>query len=200
MIEAIGSTLLVGTLAVASMRSSAATVRSYFELSDQRRAAALAELYLTEIMQSYYEDPVSPLFGPEPDEPRTSRAAFDDVDDFHGCDESPPQSRTGALLDGFGNTGQWRVQVTVNLLPISNSTSGTANSDTGLKRITVTVTTPAKKIVRVQGLRSRYGGNDRPPNVASNFVQGVELSIRKSGLNYSHFGGTQTLNHATSAQ
>ncbi len=78
----------------------------------------------------------------------TNRDAYDDVDDFHGIDDSPPRDATGVERAGYAN---FRVQVTVSY----------AGADLGLtateaKRILVTVTTPGKQAYTFSAYRANF--------------------------------------------
>lgn len=114
------------------------------------RAAALAQAYIDEIQSKRFDEnsgnggvtrcgetgqpACSVTLGSDAGE---TRASYDDVDDYHGLDESPPQNVLGsnpAQYDGF------RVRVSVSYGGGELASFGTSITD--LKRITVTVTTP----------------------------------------------------------
>lgn len=63
------------------------------------------------------------------------RSTFDDVDDFHGLNESPPLDSLGNARNGYDN---YAVQISVRYS--GNELAGIANNDA--KRIEVTTTTP----------------------------------------------------------
>ncbi len=108
------------------------------------RANALASTLREEIQSKKWDEntpppdlnlPPSLNLGPETGE---SRAAFDDVDDFDGLDESPPRDSLGAILAGF--TG-FRQQVSV--CYVANTDFDTCiGGPTMYKQVTVTVTGP----------------------------------------------------------
>lgn len=195
LIEAVVSTLIVGTVAVTSLYSSLTIAQSYRQLAANSKAGLLAERYLTEILQAYYSDPVSPVSGPESDESTTSRIDFDDVDDYHGRLESPPQLRTGQALPEYGSP--WSVFIQVSEVPMMNPGAPTA-SDTGLKRITVEVTDARGKKTKLYGLRSRQGGKDRNPALPSTQVQWIGLNLRHENASRPLFTGTSPMNQAPS--
>ena len=77
----------------------------------------------------------SATLGPDPGE---TRATYDDVDDYHGLDESPPKDSLGTDLAGSGG---FRQQVSV--CYVANTDLDTCiGGPTLYKRITVTVTDP----------------------------------------------------------
>lgn len=133
--EAAVSTVLVGVLLVASLQAIGAAKTAQYKTSESLRAQLLADGLLAEILTKAYTDPGPiPFFGPEVGE--ASRAAFNDVDDYNGWTESPPQNADGTAMSGFPN---WTRSVAVAWCP-TNSIMAAAGADTGLKRITVTVT------------------------------------------------------------
>ena len=94
---------------------------------------------MSEVLRASYEDPDDNVtFGVEADEllAGTTRAVFDDVDDYHGWSSASIEDRSGGALAGGAS---WAQSVTVELVvPVNPGTvSGT---DLGLKRITVTIT------------------------------------------------------------
>ncbi|MEE8224925.1 MAG: hypothetical protein V3R42_04315 [candidate division NC10 bacterium] len=77
----------------------------------------------------------SATLGPDPGE---TRATYDDVDDYHGLDESPPKDSLGNDLAGSAG---FRQQVSV--CYVANTDLDTCiGGPTLYKRITVTVTDP----------------------------------------------------------
>lgn len=114
------------------------------------RAAALGQAYLEEILSKRFDEnnglggvtrcgetgqpACSASFGADSGETRQS---FDDVDDYHGLDETPPQNALGeteSRYDGF------RVQIAVAYAGGDFSGWGLNAADS--KQITVTVTAP----------------------------------------------------------
>ena len=101
------------------------------------RANALASTLREEIQSKKWDEsapPPSVPLGPE----EVNRVDYNDVDDFHGLDESPPRDSQGAILAGF--TG-FRQQVSV--CYVANSDLDTCiGGPTMYKRVTITVTDP----------------------------------------------------------
>lgn len=93
---------------------------------------------LAEILASEYSEPIAaPVFGPEGGEAAGPRSAFNDVDDFHGWNKSPPQYRDGTVMPDRVN---WRHRVQVSYAQPNNPALDTAgNSDQGAKQIRVTI-------------------------------------------------------------
>jgi MSHA pilin protein MshD len=102
------------------------------------RANALASTLREEIQSKKWDESAPPPSLPLGPETGESRATFDDVDDFDGLDESPPQDSLGAILAGF--TG-FRQQVSV--CYVTNTDFDTCiGGPTMYKQVTVTVTDP----------------------------------------------------------
>ena len=136
LIEVVICTLLVGLILVASMKSFGAVLRHRQFTTDRDRAILLAEDLVAEILENGYSDPDEPLsFGRESGESGGSRTDYDDVDDFHNWDSSPPENRDGTEITGLST---WRRSVTVEYVS-SNDLTSIVGSDQGIKRITVNV-------------------------------------------------------------
>src|SRR2546430_17477845 len=87
------------------------------------------------VLQHAYQCPMSPIFGLEPGKGPTSRASWNDVDDYNGWTESPPQTKAGNVIVDF--TG-WTRSVVVDWID-PTTLLPTTNANTGIKRVTVTV-------------------------------------------------------------
>lgn len=131
------------------------------------RAMELAQAYLDEITTKRYDEntgqggvprcssvdpgsqPCTPAgsLGPEGE----SRATYDDVDDYHGTDDRPPQNATGTALDGYDD---YRVQVTIEY---AGTELGYPPADNiHAKRVTVTITTPFGTSIPVSVYRTNF--------------------------------------------
>lgn len=99
-------------------------------------ANLLAEDLMLEIRSKNYADPETPAnFGPEESLPRRN---FDDVDDYDGFSNSPPQTIEGVILTNYND---FIVMATVeNVNPGDlNTETPPADGSTPFKRITVVV-------------------------------------------------------------
>jgi type II secretory pathway pseudopilin PulG len=136
MIEAVVSIAVIGVLTAAAVATYGAARTAQSRLLRRQTAAFLADSLLTEITRQSYADPdQSPAFGPESGETGSTRAAFDDVDDYHNWSASPPQEKDGAAMSGYAG---WKRRVTV-VRVNANLLTQLLGSDTGVKRIEVTV-------------------------------------------------------------
>jgi hypothetical protein len=136
LVEATIAMVLVSILLVAAMRATAGSGLVQYKTAEQSTGRLLADGLLADIIALSYEDPDStPSFGPEGGESSMSKGAWDDVDDFDGWTESPPQSRDGTVVTEFSG---WQREVSVQRVSPTTPTV-LAVSETGAKRITVTV-------------------------------------------------------------
>jgi MSHA pilin protein MshD len=151
LVEVTVSTALVGLMLVAALEALRGGIVTSARASQRARANLLASDLLGEILGRNYVEPVtSPVFGPEADEATQNRTAFDDVDDYHGWTESPPQHRTGVEMSYLTN---WRRGVVVEYVSPGNP-NVVVGSDQGAKRITVTVEFRGSPIATATGLRT----------------------------------------------
>ena len=136
--EIVVSTLIVGLLLVAAMRSLGAAIRGSRTTANQGQAVTLAGGLMAEILAAAYVDPGDKAkFGVEADEDSDSRVDFDDVDDYHGWDASSPQTKDGQVLPG---RDYWRRQVTVRYAgPDNPRLASNDYEDSGVKLVVVTV-------------------------------------------------------------
>jgi MSHA pilin protein MshD len=138
----------------------------------QYQGQALAKQLMDEILQTQYVDPgVLPVFGPEVGE---VRANYDDVDDYNGLSESPPVNRDGTAIPGF--TG-WKRAVQV-FWADPTSPSTTTVTDTGLKRVVVTVTSPTGRVTVLTALRSRNSAYEDDPVISTTYTSWVGITVQ----------------------
>ncbi len=140
------------------------TVTQAPEALVRTRALEIAQAYLDEIATKRYDEntgqggvprcdstdpgarPCSNVLGPEAGE---TRAVFDDTDDYHGLDDSPPRDASGNPFPGYAG---YRVQVSV---AYAGTEVGLAN-DRLAKRVTLIVTTPLGDTIPVSVYRGNF--------------------------------------------
>ena len=94
LIEVVASTLIVGMMSVAALNSLGSATRSAESIGNRAVALGLADDLMTEILQQPYSDlDTTPIMGLELVESTGTRYAFDDVDDYNGWSEQPPQPK-----------------------------------------------------------------------------------------------------------
>jgi MSHA pilin protein MshD len=182
-IEAALSVAIVGVLLAVSLTTFAAIAKQRKVQMERRLGYELGQQLMSEVLQQYFQDPVSPVFGPEPGE---TRATYDDVDDYNGLSETPPTRKDGTTLSDY--SGWTRAVVVAYVDPLN---PGNTIASSTLKCVTVTVTAPSGKQYVLVGYRSQYGLNEYTPPAVTNFLTwaGVDLQV-----------GTTTKNVRTGAR
>jgi prepilin-type N-terminal cleavage/methylation domain-containing protein len=136
LIEVIASTMIVGLMMVAALNSLGAATRSAESIGNRAVALALADELMSEIVQLPYADPTQAgVFGRESGEAASPRSGFDDVDDYNGWNQSPPQYRDGTLIP---DREKWRHSVQVRRVLPADPTQPSA-TDQGAKLIYVAI-------------------------------------------------------------
>ena len=182
-IEATLATLIVAVAGIAALTSATKSITNRARVADRVKAQQLAMDLMSEILQQAYQDPVQPpVFGLEPGESPTCRAAWNDVDDYNGWTESPPQTKAGTVIpDTMGLTRSVLVQWAD---PTTMFPTTTAN--TGIKLITVTVTRSSLVLASVSAYRTlgwvdtipkpTDATSNHPPTAAATVASGQNLT------------------------
>jgi hypothetical protein len=156
MVEALASVLIVGILLAAVLDTAGAAKVGRYKNGDCGVGHLLAQSLMSEILLQSYEEPVDlPSFGPESPETTASRAGYDDVDDYDEWSASPPQNQDGTEIPD--RTG-WARTVTVEYADPYDLAQKAA-FDSGVKRITVTVTHNDVLVTSITAIRT--GARDR---------------------------------------
>src|SRR5690606_21222688 len=100
LIEAVASMAIVTIAGSALLLGIASTLDTMDAIVEQAQADGLARQLMEEIAARRYAEPGAgphqPTLGPESGEVvGASRLYFDDIDDYHGLDVSPPRDRWG---------------------------------------------------------------------------------------------------------
>jgi prepilin-type N-terminal cleavage/methylation domain-containing protein len=174
LIEATACVVIVAIMLVAAVQAIGAAARARLLQQDLTRAQALARQLMGEIRQNRYRDPIADRGKLAAETGETSRSLYNDVDDYNNYKDQPPVARDGTALAGY--TG-WQRKVKVQWVD-PNDPSSSVGSDTGLKKITVTVTTAGGKAVSLTALRSQYGMYDHQPAAQTTYVGWVGVTCR----------------------
>ena len=151
LIECVTATLIVGVLLVTALNSAGSSMRMTQGIDDRGRAQRLAGDLMNEIhLEAYQEPDGSVSLGPDPGETTGNRSLFDDVDDYHNWTSSPPTDASGNTLAGF--TG-WTQSVVITWAD-ATTLGTTASTNTGLKKITVTISKSGTTLASIAGYRS----------------------------------------------
>ena len=183
---------IVAVLLVAALSVVGGVSRTYAVTDEKAKAFLLAADLMNEILRAPYEDPNgSAVFGLETGEGSVTRSAFDDVDDYDNWTETPPAAKDGTAYTGLTN---WTRTVQVEWVEVLNPVSISA-TDSGLKRIQVTVTSPRGVTWTLSALHARSGRMEwRPPNDRV-YVTGVDAQIQIDSRVTGHSVSTPLNNH-----
>lgn len=144
LIEMLITIVVLGIALTATVSALSATVARSADPLIQQRTVLLVQAYFEEIMTKRYAE-VTPVGGVPAAtgaaacatgiEAGETRSTFDDVDDYDGLDDSPPQLQTGTVV---GDYAEWRVTAAVSCAGLA---LGFAN-DHDAKAVTLTVAAP----------------------------------------------------------
>ncbi|HRQ71974.1 MAG TPA: prepilin-type N-terminal cleavage/methylation domain-containing protein [Phycisphaerales bacterium] len=152
LVEVVVAILVLSALLAASLNTVAASASMQRHAADRARARVLALDLLNEARRHPYDDPIAGSgTGPGPGEINGTRSLFNDVDDFNGWSASPPQRTDGSVIPGFEG---WTRACTVEYVSLANPAT-TVLTDSGVKRITVTVFRGKQPMATAVGLRTR---------------------------------------------
>jgi len=166
LIETVMSVLIVGVMLVAALETIGASARDSVLQQEQCKATALAEQLLSEIVPCRYADPNT--------EAGETRATWDDVSDYDNLNENPPTSRNGAPLAGYAG---WQRKIQVHFVDPGNP-SLQAGSDSGLKRVIVTVVSPMGKTTTLTGLRSSNSAYEPQPKTRTTYPSWADIAVQ----------------------
>jgi len=146
------ATVVVGLLFAVAIHTVGSARLGQYKTARSSTGCFLAQQLMSEILNQAYEDPdVVPVLGPEAGEVVvTSRANFDDVDDYHGWSSSPPRQRDGTQMSEFSD---WTRSVVVEYVKDTDLTAS-ASGDEGIKRIIVTVKHKNVPVAELTALRT----------------------------------------------
>lgn len=152
LVETAIATVLVGGLFVVAMNMVGASRMTQARYADREHAMILAEDLLNEILAQPYEAPDGGgiTFGIESGELLSLRVGLDEGDDYHGYTESPPEDRNGNPIPG---AERFTRGVSVQRVKLNDARTA-STTETGVKKITVTVTLAGRKMAELSGLRT----------------------------------------------
>ncbi len=154
-VEAVISTVILGTAVAAGMSLYGSFARGALMDAQRGDAMALCNELMTEILARPFEEPgrAPGSFGKETGE--LSRSTFDDVDDYHGLNEGPPQAFDGSFLDVERYRG-FRRRVEVFNVAESDLTTVRTDGSTAAKLIRVYVVKNKRTLAELVAVRARY--------------------------------------------
>ncbi|MCZ6835165.1 MAG: type II secretion system protein [Planctomycetota bacterium] len=152
LIESVMSIIIVSVMFVAAMSMTASSRVNQKLTADHNQGLLLADMLMTEILQEIYIDPqATNTLATELDELTTTRATWNDVDDYNGWSASPPQNKDGTDLPGLAG---WERIVTISYVNPNNLTIKTSGANTGVKLIEVTIKKNGRKITTLSTIRT----------------------------------------------
>jgi MSHA pilin protein MshD len=194
MAEVVVATAIVGVMIVGALEGAGMVARSKRLVADRLTGPGLAHDLMAEILTLPYVDPNTGSTAIGPDAGESSRVNFDDVDDYHNWTSVNAVARDGSARSGYTGWSQ-----TVAVAWASRTDTTTSGSDTNLKRITVTVTSPTGEATQVVALRARYGALERDLPIATTAVRWSGIELRAGASTRAQFGATSLTNLATDA-
>ncbi|MBC8350684.1 MAG: hypothetical protein H8E66_01775 [Planctomycetes bacterium] len=199
MTEVVMATLIVGLMLVPAMNNVGASLRSRIANVELHDGRALAQQLMTEALQARYEDPqlAGEPIGTDSGEGISTREDWDDVDDYDTWSKSPPEDKSGNVLTSYHG---WTRSVTADWVN-KNDPHAIIGTDQGLKRITVSATSPSGALTTLIALRSSAGVMEQEP-VGSGEVTYLTWADCKLQIGDSSdvgvSGGVNIINHAES--
>ncbi len=151
--ETVIATMLISFVLVSTLQIVGPMVRSTSVHTDRLLASNLANEMLGEISTKLFVDPDSvnvDSLGVESNELAVQRRYFDDIDDFDGIENTPPQLSNGA---SYTNLQGWTRSVIVQHVEVANPSSSSL-TETGLKRVRVVVQKDGVTLASVNALHS----------------------------------------------
>jgi MSHA pilin protein MshD len=182
LVEALISVVILSVGLVAALNTLGSAARANAVLTTKRDGLLLGRELMGEIMASRYRDAQDNkgAIGREDSEKDDVRELWDDVDDYDGWSASPPQTKNGTPMDTYA---RWTREVAVNHVDTTSLAKTTlAVGETGLKRITITVTDPHGRTTTLEALRGVRDTSEPLTGYEEEVVSwvGIELHITDS--------------------
>lgn len=192
-VEVVASTLIVGVILVGALNVLGGATRTNRAAAEKLDAPGLAHQLMGEILAMPYEDPEDPNngIGQDTGELNTTRADFDDLDDYDGWDQNPPETKNGATVPGFD---AWRRKVFITYF---NPTTGSStSSDTGIKLVRVQIEFPSSATFELKALRSNCGSLQQAPAVDTSVVTSLDAQLQIGSTSDPAFASIHLKNYA----
>ncbi len=162
MVEVVIAAAIVGALLAATMTAVSAAVKTRVALAEQQYGTTLAASLLDEVCAQSYNPPIyapgnAPIIVYDGTGFPVNRLPFDEITDYSDYTESPPRARDGTVMTEF--TGWTRTILVERVLASDLST--VSGSDTGFRKITVTVRHGARVVRKVSQIRTSLSDGAR---------------------------------------
>jgi hypothetical protein len=173
--EVLMAIAITGLLLVAALQLVGMVYRNRTAMVERLTGPGLARELMAEIMSMPFDDPDGAgILGIDLSELLANRSTFDDVDDYNGYNAANAENKQRVALSGY--TG-WRQQAAVAWVTLADPTA-TAGSDTGVKRITVTITSPSGSQTQLVAYRSRYGALEQNQPIVNTVISQLDAELR----------------------
>jgi hypothetical protein len=194
--EVLICTFLVGVMTVAALNAIGMVFRTRRMNSDRLTGPGLAQDLVAEILSMSYEDPQNPggAIGVNVGESAANRTTFDDIDDYNGWTSTNGVGRDASARSGYTGWGHGVAVVWIN-----PTTLAVSASETGLKRITVTVTSSGGVARSLVALRSNLGAVEQTRPISATAVTWLGAELRAGSSTRSQYAGAPTTNHVQDA-
>jgi MSHA pilin protein MshD len=193
LVEVVISSVVVSLMLVAALTTLGTVARDYGVTREYQVGRLLGETLMAEILQQSYVDVNDPSgFGVETGEGTATRVDFDDLDDYDGWSSNPPEGKDGSAVSG---TDGWTRSVTVQWADVLDPGTD-MGSDSGLKRIEVSVTSSQGKQYTVKALRSSAGTLALQPPLDRTYVTGVAVALQVGAVESASSERVSIGNHA----
>lgn len=166
--ETLVSIVIVGGLVVVALNTAGAAVVTQNKIGERARGQLLALDLMTEILDQAYKEPGSVNFGTDSQESGGSRANYDDVDDYDAWSSSPPEDKAGVNLPGLND---WTREVSVVWVTAADPAGLPSLVETGVKRVTVTVSRGGAEMASITAVRTGAGAAARPDDLTTGGVR-----------------------------
>lgn len=197
LLEIVVATMITGVMLVASLNTVGAVFQTYQANSSRLTGPGLAQELMAEIMSLPYKDPTanSTTIGTDSGEALATRSTLDDIDDYNGLSATGIRSKAGTLRSGYTT---WHQQVNVVWIEVLTGLPWVLG-DTGLKRITVTVTSPDGEASQLTAYRFKEGMLEQAPLVDTTAVTWIGADLQLTGQDLPVRTGVNLTNHTPDA-
>lgn len=154
LIETVLAMMLASGVVIAAMSVVTSSLRAEQWARQRVEGERLASELLAEVCALDFEESGSVgSFGREGvrETAATARSGLDDIDDFNGWTESPPQNHDGTVRDDLAG---WTCSVRVERVSVANPTGPAVTYDSRAKRITVTASWRGVPVAEQSALRT----------------------------------------------
>lgn len=154
LVEVVIAMAVLGLVLVSLLQGASISLQMQRSTSEQTTGEILARELLDSVCALPYEEPGgAAALGLDAGEIVADRTSFDDIDDFHGWSETPPQRPDGTAMPGVA---AWSRDVTVEAVKPADPTVTTLpGADEGAKLVVVRALRGGKLIAELERVRFR---------------------------------------------